>query len=1345
MAKALKERSARLPPVQHKTQEAAYALTVPTPAINDLSGRIAECMLRDQPRLRERLRGLEKTPRSRHKADDSLARLDHEIAQSIAVRQERLAALPRPIFPPDLPIVQRRTEIAQAIAANQVVIVCGETGSGKTTQLPKICMELGRGVAGMIGHTQPRRIAARSVAARIASELGSSLGQAVGYKVRFNDKLSPGTYLKIMTDGILLAETQGDRDLLQYDTIIIDEAHERSLNIDFLLGYLKQLLPRRPELKVIITSATIDPQKFSRHFDDAPIIEVSGRSHPVEVRYRSVQADEADEEDPSILDAILNAVDEIEKTELEGSGPGDILIFLSGEREIREAAEALRGRCNLYKTPTQLLPLYARLSTEEQNRVFQPHEGRRIILATNVAETSLTVPGVRFVIDPGFARISRYSSNARVQRLPIERISRASADQRKGRCGRIAAGVCIRLYTQEDFNERSEFTDPEILRANLASVILQMKALKLGEIERFGFIEPPRLSMIREGNQTLHELGAVDDHGELTTIGRELAKLPIDPRLGRMILAARDEKCLREVLIIASALATQDPRLRPMDAPKLADAAHQQFVDERSDFLAYLKIWEFYHAQARELSGNKLRKLCQQNYLSYVRLREWHDVHRQLHALAMAAGMKFNDKPAEYEDIHRALLTGLLANIGFKAEGHEFHGVRDRKFNIFPGSSLFKAGPKWLVAAELVETTRLYARTVARVQPEWIEKLAGHLLKRTYTAPHWNGKSAHVEAYEKITLQGLVIVPKRRVHFGRINPELAREVFIHFALVEGEYEPHLGRHGPAGADRQGDSAVGFLQHNRNLLQELRTLEAKSRRRDVMVDSDVRYAFYDQRIPPGVFNGPLFEKWRRQAEQRDPHVLFMSREDLVRRDAPTADPEQFPDAIAIRGVRLPLRYELDPGQAGDGVTMIIPIEALNQVHEDRAQWLVPGMLREKVIALIKTLPKQLRRTIVPAPDYADACLRNIDFGEGNLLDQIGAKLGRMAETTIPREAWNTESLSDHLRMNFAVVDGEGRTLAAGRDLTAIKKELGERAARQLSSSLQSEFDRAFVTTWDFGNLAERLEFKRGSAVLYGYPTVIDQGDHVRLTLLDTAEGAGVASRAGVRRLFVLQVAQELAAHVDYLPNIDELCLRFAPLGDGARFKRDLIDLIADRVFLGDLPEVRTQIDFERRLRGGWNNLWPAASEISGLIGRILEAHHDLDLRLADIDNPLFASAVKDIEMQLCNLMPAHFLVSTPFQWLLHFPRYLQAIVVRLRKLGNAALARDGRAIDQAKGHWDQCQLRRERHQVHGTFDPALEKYRWMIEELRVSLFAQELGTSVPVSPKRMEQQWSQVRP
>ncbi|MGA7800572.1 MAG: ATP-dependent RNA helicase HrpA, partial [Gammaproteobacteria bacterium] len=919
-------------------------------ALAALAQDLPECMLADRGPFEKRLRALQRRARQGRAVDSGMKELSAAVARSRAVRERRLAALPVPQYPDALPVVLRREEIRSAIAAHQVVIVCGETGSGKTTQLPKICLELGRGVAGMIGHTQPRRIAARSLAARIAEELRSAVGRAVGYKVRFNDRVGQDSFIKVMTDGILLAETQGDRDLSQYDTLIIDEAHERSLNIDFLLGYLKQLLPRRPDLKVIITSATIDPERFSRHFDDAPVIEVSGRTYPVEIRYRGVEGGTSDTGERDLGQSVVDAVDELAR-----AGSGDVLVFLPGEREIRETAERLRKH---HPPHTEILPLYARLSAAQQNRVFQNHRGRRIVLATNVAETSLTVPGIRYVVDTGLARISRYSYRTKVQRLPIEPVSQASADQRAGRCGRVAAGICIRLYGEEDYQARVRYTEPEIRRTNLASVILQMLSLGLGDIERFSFIDPPDSRYVRDGFKLLHELGAVDGRERLTDLGRQLARLPVDPRLGRMLLAARDEHCLEEALVIVSALAVQDPRERPLDQQQAADEKHRLFSDPRSDFLGYLKLWQSYHEQQRHLSQNKLRKWCREHFLSFMRLRDWHDTHRQLKELATGMGMHLNQVAAEYDAVHRALLTGLLGNVAVKTDAREYTGARNLKLTIFPGSALARKGPKWIMAAELLETARRYAHTVAAVEPQWVERLAGGLVKRNYFEPHWEKRAAQVAAFETVSLYGLMLAARRRVNFGPIDPVLSRELFIRGALVQGDYQ----------------TKARFFAHNRALIEEIEGLEAKSRRRDLLVDEALLYRFYDERIPAGIYSGSAFERWRREAERARPGLLELTREHLMQHGAQGITQAQFPDHLEIGGLRLALSYHFEPGSDNDGVTATVPLAAVNQLAPEPFEWLVPGLLGEKVTLLIKSLPKGLRRHFVPAPQFADACLQ-----------------------------------------------------------------------------------------------------------------------------------------------------------------------------------------------------------------------------------------------------------------------------------------------------------------------------------------------------------------------------------
>ncbi len=948
------------------------------------------------------------------------------IARSEERAAARRAALPVPGFPPELPITARLDEIRSLVERHQVVVLCGETGSGKSTQLPKICLALGRGVYGRIGHTQPRRIAARSLANRIASELGQGLGQSVGYKVRFHDQVGEHSQVKLMTDGILLAEIQQDRFLSEYDTLIIDEAHERSLNIDFLLGYLKQLLPRRPDLKLIITSATIDPERFSRHFDGAPIIEVSGRTYPVEVHYRPPADEAGTERDDPLQRAIVDAVDELSRI-----SRGDILVFLSGEREIRETAETLRKH---RLQATEVLPLYARLGTGEQARIFQPAGQRRIVLATNVAETSLTVPGIRYVIDAGYARISRYSHRSKIQRLPVERISRASAEQRKGRCGRVAAGVCLRLYAEDDFAGRPQFTEPEILRTNLAAVILQMKVLGFGDIEDFPFLEPPDSLQIKDGYRVLEELGAVDGLRQVTQIGRKLARLPVDPRVGRMLLEAAHTHCLRELLVIAAALSVQDPRDRPLDKQQAADEAHAEFKDEDSDFLGYLKLWHYLEEQRRHLSARKFRELCRARFLSWTRVQEWHDIHRQLRTQLHEMGYRDNEVDPGYETIHKALLSGLLSHIGFRPEGrdHEYLGARNSRFAIFPGSGLFEKKPKWVAAAELVETTRLYARTLARIQPEWVEALAGHLVKRSYSEPHWQGRRGQVGAYEKVTLYGLTLVARRRVNYGPIDPVLARELFIRQGLVDGDFE----------------TRAPFWRHNRELVAEVQALEAKSRRRDLLVDDEAIYAFYDKRVPDGIYSKPLFEQWLRQATRGQPRFLHLRLSDLLRRPVDELSGAAFPDELDLDGMRLPLEYHFAPGEEADGVTLVVPAAVLRQVTPGRADWLVPGLLREKVIALIKSLPKVLRRHFVPVPDYADQCLAALAPSDTPLIQALGAELKRRSGVHVPEDAWDPGVLPPHLRLRVRVIDAAGATLGAGRDLPQLRS----RYARPHSDAL-----------------------------------------------------------------------------------------------------------------------------------------------------------------------------------------------------------------------------------------------------------------------------------------------------
>ena len=1282
-----------------------------------LQARLSDCSIRDRASLARRLRGLRQRSLEGKPVDRGLEQLAAEVDAAAARLRERRAALPTPDFDDSLPISAHRDAIAAAIRAHQVVVVCGETGSGKTTQLPKICLSLGFGAAGLIGHTQPRRIAARSVAARIAAELQTTVGGQVGYKVRFSDRTGPNAFVKLMTDGILLAETQSDRPLEQYEVIILDEAHERSLNIDFLLGYLKRLLPRRPDLKLIITSATIDPERFSRHFDRAPIVEVSGRSYPVELRYRPLTADDEDERDRDLQQAILDAVDEVWR-----EGPGDILVFLSGEREIRETAESLRKH---HPPNTEILPLYARLSSAEQNRVFQPHGRPRIVLATNVAETSLTVPGIRYVIDPGMARISRYSPRGKIQRLPVEKISQASANQRAGRCGRVMAGVCVRLYAAEDFQSRPAFTDPEILRTHLAAVILQMSALNLGRPEEFPFVDPPDSRQIGDGFRLLFELHAVDERWRITELGRQLAKLPVDPRLGRMLLAAQRESCLREVLVIVAALAIQDPRERPLDKQQAADEKHRRFRDEHSDFMALLKLWDYYHEQARQLSKNQLRNLCQADYLSFVRMREWHDLHRELLGRATEMGMRLNDEAAPYDSLHRALLTGLLGHLGLKQEENAYLGARGRNFYLFPGSGLFKKRPRWVAAAELVETARLYARTVARIEPEWVEGLAEHLLKRSYAEPHWEKRSAQVAAFERVTLYGLPIIANRRVNYGPLDPALAREVFIRHALVEGEFH----------------CKAPFFQHNRQLLAELEELEIRARR-DLTADEEALYRFYDARIPEGIYSGPTFETWRKQVERENPRLLFLDRAALLAEAGPAADGERFPDHLDLDGLQLPLAYRFEPGAEDDGVTLTVPLAAVNQVDPKRLDWLVPGLRAERMAALLKSLPKALRRNFVPVPNYVQALLEVIEPDGRSLTEAMTERLQRMTGVRIPEDAWNFDAVPPHLRMRCQVVDADGKALAVGRDWEAIQAQLRGEARTRFAALPTPEFERDQVRDWDFGELPETVNFVRNDIQLRGYPALVAEPDGtLALRLLDSPARAEPATRAGLRRLIGWRLGPAFKQLARDLPHFQRMTLHYVGLGAQEALREDLLNTILDRAFLTDQPLPRDRAAFDAVLERGKTRLAAARVEICDLADAILAAYHEVRRSLSD--DPTWAEAMADIRDQLAGLVYPGFLGQTPPEWLPHVPRYLRAIGLRLQKLRQAPDKDRQRRGDILRLR-ESCRRQLERNARQEKHDPELVRFRWLLEELRVSQFAQELKTLLPVSVKRLEEQWGRVR-
>jgi ATP-dependent helicase HrpA len=1270
--------------------------------LKTLSTLCSDVMRCDQFRFQKRIRNLKS-----HKGDITkpFEKLMADIEKSLKQRQRRFALLPKPNFPDDLPVSSQRENISDLISKHQVVIVAGETGSGKTTQLPKICLSLERGVTGMIACTQPRRIAARAVASRVASELDTDLGHAVGYKVRFSDKLSSDTYIKFMTDGILLAETQGDRFLDAYDTIIIDEAHERSLNIDFLLGYLKRLLPKRPDLKVIITSATIDTQRFSRHFNNAPVIEVSGRTYPVEVRYH-----QRDDEDDDMAQAIVEAVDEITLRDR----LADILIFLAGEREIRETAEALAKH---HLPNTEVVALYARLSAAEQNRVFNPSHQRRIILATNVAETSLTVPRIKAVIDTGLARISRYSIRNKVQRLPVEKISRSSADQRKGRCGRIAPGLCIRLYSGEDYDSRPQFTDPEIQRTSLASVILQMLALGLGDVTKFPFVDAPNTKMINDGFTLLIELGAVDERRCLTDIGRQLAKLPIDPRIARMILAAAQKTCLKEILIIASALSIQDPRERPMDAQQAADLAQEQFKHELSDFLSYLKLWDFYHEQSKHLSKNKLRNVCRKHFLSYIRMREWIDIHKQLTLLIKESGWKLNQAEAGYNEIHEALLTGLLGNIAFKTDS-DYLGARNIKLNIHPSSSLFKKQPKWIMASELVETSRLYARYVAKINPEWIEPIAQHLCQKMYFEPHWQKSTAQVGAFEKVSLYGLTIVAKRKINFGPIDPKYSREIFIRGALVEGEY----------------NTRAAFFKHNQQLIAEIQDLEHKSRRQDILVDSEDVYAFYNKHIPEGIYNGKAFERWL--VKDNNDKSLFLTKEDLMQHAADNITAHVFPDYIYINSMTLPLSYHFEPRHKQDGVTVKLPLALLNQVNASSFEWLVPGLLEEKIIALLRSLPKHLRKSFVPVPDVAKDAVDELkkptvsfrdkgsylEYPKQSLIEALTRYCHRRLGKPVEQNIWNLETLPDHLVMNFQIVENlkASKVVAMGRDLVELQQKYGTHATENSQQQIAdtSGLERDNLKKWDFGDLAEQVTLPLEGITVQGYPTLIDEQTHVALRVLDNPNKAKQEFRNGLRRLFMLNLPTKKLQK--QMPIDHKLCLQYMKIGKNCeQFKQDMLTTIIDSIFLIE-PLPRTAKEFEQRLTSGKPKVMRLANEYAQHLEKVLEEYHQLTQNINKSKSP----ALPEIKQHLKHLIYDGFIKDIPLSQLKHIPRYLKAIQIRLTRLENDP-QKDARKAEQMANLWRKY-----------LKSPKVE-VKWMLEELRVSLFAPELKTAYPVSVQKVE--------
>jgi ATP-dependent helicase HrpA len=1259
-----------------------------------------------------------------------IERVARAVSASRERAERRAAAVPRIVYPPELPVSERRDEIAAAIRDHPVVIVCGETGSGKTTQLPKICLELGRGVHGLIGHTQPRRIAARSVAARIAQELGTPLGAAVGYKVRFADRIDAGAYIKLMTDGIVLAEAQHDPLLAAYDTIIVDEAHERSLNIDFLLGLLKQIRTRRPDLKVIVTSATLDAERFARHFGSgdrsAPVIEVSGRVHPVELRYRPLARDNEDDDEEPLEEAILAAVEELWR-----EGAGDILVFLPGEREIRETQELVaRGLARRpYAGAMEIVPLYARLSVEQQQRVFAPSDGRRIVLATNVAETSLTVPGIRYVIDPGLARVRRYSLRNKVTLLQIEKISQASASQRAGRCGRVAAGVCVRLYDEADLAARPRYTDPEILRSSLAAVILRMAALDLPAVDAFPFLEAPSPRAIVDGYQLLQELGAVDGERALTPLGRELAKLPVDPRIGRMILAAKDGGCLAEVLVIASALAVPDPRERPLEKQQAADQAHLRFRDERSDFLGLVALWQFFSdALAAKSSHRNLLAQCRAHFVSFLRLNEWRDVHRQLSEQLAEIGWRWTDALPDridaerYAAIHRALLAGLLSNIGTRAEGEEHYlGARGLKFFLHPGSGIAKKSAKWVLAAELTETTRLYARCAARIEPEWIEQVAGDLVDKTWFDPRWEQERGEVVASERVALYGLTLVPRRSVSYGAIDPVRARETFIREALVAGA----LG------------SRAGFLEHNRALMAEVAELEHKARRQDVLVDDEALYAFYAERIPEGVATRVAFERWREQAEAADPRRLYLTREALMRHAAAEVTPEQYPEHLDMAGARLPLKYLFSPGHPLDGLTLTVPLALLNQLDEARLSWVVPGMIREKVGWYLKSLPKAWRNRLTPLPPVLTAFLDSVPAGQGALVEALRAFVAAQTGDAPSAEVWEAIELPPHLRINLRIVDAGGAELAMGRDLAKLRAQLGEAAQLSFAASAP-QWERAGIRSWDFGELPETLSIVRDGRRLTGYPALVTRDEGVAMQLLDTRAAADTATRAAVIELIGFQLKDALRRWEKGPPGFVQTALQYKPAIAADVLLRDTLRAIRARAFLGDDSLPRSERAFAEQVKRARTRLPAVAEGAFALLGTIAAERHLLSQRIAKLPRAL-ARLGAEIAAQRDRLVYPGFAAATPWSQLVHLPRYLKALDRRLVKYPENP-ARDEKHAAAVAELWARYRAREEADRASGQSDPALEAFRWLVEELKVSLFAQGLGTPLPVSYKRAEKAW-----
>jgi ATP-dependent RNA helicase HrpA len=1277
--------------------------------MEDISGKIAKCMLRDRDRL---TREYQRVNSSQHDA------LQKNIETALARKQSKIDALPGLEFPEILPVSARREEIATAIQNSQVVIVCGDTGSGKTTQIPKICLGLGRGIDGFIGHTQPRRIAARTIASRIAEELKSELGQAVGYKIRHSDKTGADTYIKLMTDGILLAELQQDRLLSAYDTLIIDEAHERSLNIDFILGYLRNILPQRPDLKIIITSATIDVNRFSEHFFNAPVVEVSGRTYPVDVWYRPIDEDNEADDETERENAILSAINELNAVER-----GDVLIFLEGEREIHETSKFLEKQ-NLANT--DVLPLYARLNSSRQSKIFRPHKRRHIVLSTNVAETSLTIPGIRFVIDAGYARISRYSHRSKVQRLPVEKISRASAEQRKGRCGRVADGICVRLYSEIDFEQRQEFTDPEIMRTNLASVILQMKALRMGDIEHFPFIDKPDKRFIKDGLRLLTEISAINAKGHLTKSGKWIARLPIDPRMGRMLIAANDWHCLSEMLIIVSALSIQSPKERPQEAQEKADKTHAEFEDDHSDFLWYVNFWNFYRKQAKKLSKGQLRKMCGQKFVSYLRMLEWQEIHRQLSRLTADMNLSRNSQAAEYQNIHCALLSGLLSHVAVKTDTNEYLGARNIKLHIFPGSGQFSKTPKWMVAAELAETTRLYARVVAKIDSQWLLNVGKHLLQRNYSEPYWDAKAQQVSGYEKVMLFGLTVVARNRINFGPVDPEEARHIFIRHALVYEEL----------------NSKAEFYKHNHQVIEEIKQLEKKSRRIDIL-DDEAIYQFYDSRVPEGIYATAQFEKWRKQKEQSDHEYLYMDSAEIMLHQADAVTELSYPDNLAINHIQLPLSYQFEPGHESDGISIDIPLHVLNQIDEHHLQQLVPGMLKEKIEVLLRSLPKRIRRQLVPIPETVKECMQHIDTDASSITRNLSEYFFRRKGIEIKDEDWKQTELPEHLKMNIRVLDQDSNVLSSGRCLHQLKSDLTTHMEESLTQLPNIQDSEESFTQWEFDDLPEVVETEVNELTIKAYPALVDNHDSVLIQHFDTEKKASQYMHYGLLRLYSLVLSKDLKYLKKNLPKLDKIKLYYAALGSVDEMVESILYAVLEQLFLPDGKMARTKAEFDTSIKQGVPKLIETGNELCGLVTDILKRHHEITITMKASMQPSSLRAFADIKEQLSMLIYDGFAEETALVYLKSMPRYLDAIQKRLEKLSYSP-EKDASKLAQLKPLWDEWMQLIEKNSATDNISEELDEFHWLLEEFRVSLFAQELKTAMPVSQARLLKQLKNIR-